>query len=73
MLAAYHGHAAVVERWRSGAPTSTPSTTAASRRWPGRSSRASSEVVEVLLRHGADPDAGSPTARETSQMLGGSL
>ena len=28
------------------------------------------EVVRVLLEAGADPDAGTPTARQTAQMFG---
>ena len=28
------------------------------------------DVVSALLRGGADPDAGTPSARETTQMFG---
>jgi ankyrin repeat protein len=73
MLAAYHGHAALTgglaERGadvnrlngRDQAPLA------------GALFKGETEVIRVLVEHGADPDAGNPSARATAQMFGREL
>lgn len=70
MLAAYHGHAELVDALaRLGADVNrrndrgqTPLAGAVFKRFD--------EVVRVLLLHGADPDAGSPSARAAAGVFG---
>jgi uncharacterized protein len=73
MLAAYHGHAVLTaglaERGadvnrlngRNQAPLA------------GAVFKDEADVVRVLVEHGADPDAGNPSARATAQMFGREL
>jgi ankyrin repeat protein len=73
MLAAYHGHADVVDGLaRHGADVNRLNDRGQSP-LAGAVFKGEDEVVRVLLRHGADPDAGSPTARATAEMFGRSL
>lgn len=70
MLAAYHGHAETVAMLaRRGAEVNrlndrgqTP--------LAGAVFKGEHQVVDVLLGAGADPDAGTPSARETARMFG---
>ncbi|GAB3788662.1 ankyrin repeat domain-containing protein [Nocardioides ungokensis] len=73
MLAAYHGHADVVDGLaRQGADVNRLNDRGQSP-LAGAVFKGEDEVVRVLLTHGADPDAGSPTARATAEMFGRSL
>ncbi|GAA2219422.1 hypothetical protein GCM10010413_07350 [Promicromonospora sukumoe] len=73
MLAAYHGHAALTaglaERGadvnRLNGNHQAPLAGAVFKNEP--------DVIRVLVEHGADPDAGTPSARATAQMFGREL
>ncbi|KRE39192.1 hypothetical protein ASG73_02280 [Janibacter sp. Soil728] len=70
MLAAYHGHAGLVgELARRGADVNRANDRGQTP-LAGAIFKAEPEVVAVLLDHGADPDAGTPTARATAEMFG---
>lgn len=70
MLAAYHGHAALVrELARRGADVDRLNDRGQSP-LAGAVFKGEPEVVSALVEHGADPDAGEPTARQTAQMFG---
>jgi len=73
MLAAYHGHADVVDGLaRHGAEVDRLNDRGQSP-LAGAVFKGEDDVVAVLLAHGADPDAGAPTARATAEMFGRSL
>ncbi|MFD6444270.1 ankyrin repeat domain-containing protein [Promicromonospora sp. NPDC060204] len=73
MLAAYHGHASLTaglaERGadvnRRNANNQAP--------LAGAVFKNEADVIRVLVEHGADPDAGTPSARATAQMFGREL
>ncbi len=73
MLAAYHGHAALTaglaERGadvnRLNGNNQAP--------LAGAVFKNEADVIRVLIEHGADPDAGTPSARATAQMFGREL
>lgn len=73
MLAAYHGHAdltaGLAERGadvnRRNANNQAP--------LAGAVFKDEADVIRVLVEHGADPDAGTPSARATAQMFGREL
>lgn len=73
MLAAYHGHAALTaglaERGadvnRLNGNNQAP--------LAGAVFKNEADVIRVLIEHGADPDAGTPSARATAQMFGRDL
>lgn len=70
MLAAYHGHAELVGGLaRAGADVNLPNDRGQTP-LAGAIFKKEDSVVAALLEAGADPDAGSPTARETAQMFG---
>lgn len=70
MLAAYHGHADLVrELARRGADVNRVNDRGQSP-LAGAVFKAEPDVVTALLEHGADPDAGQPTAREAAEMFG---
>lgn len=70
MLAAYHGHAATVAMLaRKGADVNRVNDRGQSP-LAGAVFKGEHEVVSALLSTGADPDAGTPTARETALMFG---
>jgi ankyrin repeat protein len=70
MLAAYHGRArAVAMLARLGADVNRLNDRGQSP-LSGAVFKAEDEVVAALLEAGANPDHGSPTARETAQMFG---
>lgn len=70
MLAAYHGHAALVaDLGRRGADVNRLNDRGQSP-LAGAVFKGTADVVATLLEHGADPDAGEPTARATAQMFG---
>jgi ankyrin repeat protein len=73
MLAAYHGHArltaGLAERGadvnRLNGKNQAP--------LAGAIFKNEADVIRVLVEHGADPDAGNPSARATAQMFGREL
>ncbi|GAA5167303.1 ankyrin repeat domain-containing protein [Ornithinimicrobium tianjinense] len=70
MLAAYHGHAALVgELARRGADVDRLNDRGQSP-LAGAVFKGVPEVISVLVEHGADPDGGTPTARQTAEMFG---
>ena len=70
MLAAYHGHTDTVQvlagLGRGRGPGQRPGQTPLA----GAVFKAEPEVVAALVAAGADPDAGTPSARETAAMFG---
>ena len=73
MLGAYHGHPAVVDGLaKRGADVDRLNDRGQSP-LAGAVFKDEEEVVAALLSHGADPDIGSPTARETAVMFGSAL
>lgn len=70
MLAAYHGHAGLVrELARRGADVDRLNDRGQSP-LAGAVFKGADDVVAALLELGADPDVGTPTARETATMFG---
>ena len=69
MLAAYHGHAAVV----AGLAERGADVDRLNDRGQAPLAGAVFKGDDLVLAHGADPDAGSPTARATAQMFGRTL
>lgn len=70
MLAAYHGHADLVrELGRRGADVNRLNDRGQSP-LAGALFTKEPAVVAALLEHGADPDAGEPSARATAQIFG---
>lgn len=70
MLAAYHGHADLVrELGRRGADVNRLNDRGQSP-LAGALFKKEPAVVAALLDHGADPDAGEPSARATAQIFG---
>lgn len=70
MLAAYHGHAALVrELGRRGADVDRLNDRGQSP-LAGAIFKGEPEVVTALLEHGADPDAGQPSARAAAETFG---
>ena len=70
MLAAYHGHpAAVAALAERGADVNRLNDRGQSP-LAGAIFKGEDEVVRVLREHGADLDAGTPSARATAEMFG---
>ncbi len=70
MLAAYHGHATTVTRLAGlGADVDRVNDRGQSP-LAGAVFKDEQDVVRALLAAGADPDTGSPTARDTAAMFG---
>jgi uncharacterized protein len=70
MLAAYHGHPATVSMLaRRGAEVNRLNDRGQSP-LAGAVFKGEDEVVAALLAAGADPESGTPTARETASMFG---
>jgi ankyrin repeat protein len=70
MLAAYHGHAAVVSALAArGADVNVPNDRGQTP-LAGAVFKDSAEVVTVLLDAGANPDLGTPSARESAAFFG---
>ncbi|WP_131106194.1 ankyrin repeat domain-containing protein [Ornithinimicrobium sufpigmenti] len=70
MLAAYHGHAGLVRDLAARGADVDRLNDRGQSPLAGAIFKGEEEVVVVLLEHGADPDAGMPTARQTAQMFG---
>ncbi|HEU4511675.1 MAG TPA: ankyrin repeat domain-containing protein [Nocardioidaceae bacterium] len=70
MLAAYHGHTATVTMLAAGGADVNRVNDRGQSPLAGAVFKAEHMVVAALLAAGADPDAGTPTARETAAMFG---
>jgi len=70
MLAAYHGHAATVAALTARGANADRVNDRGQSPLGGAVFKGEDDVVRVLLDAGADPDAGTPTARETAAMFG---
>jgi ankyrin repeat protein len=70
MLAAYHGHAATVRMLADHGADVDRLNDRGQSPLAGAVFKGEEEVVAVLLAAGADPDAGTPSARETAAMFG---
>ena len=70
MLAAYHGHAATVKALADLAADVDRVNDRGQSPLAGAVFKGEQEVVAALLAAGADPDAGTPTARQTAEMFG---
>lgn len=73
MLAAYHGHAALTAGLAERGADVNRLNRNHQAPLAGAVFKGEDAVVRVLLEHGADPDAGSPSARATAQMFGREL
>ena len=70
MLAAYHGHAATVAALTARGADADRVNDRGQSPLAGAVFKDEPDVVRALLDAGADPDLGSPTARETAAMFG---
>ncbi len=70
MLAAYHGHASTVGLLAAQGADVDRLNDRGQSPLAGAVFKDEQDVVRTLLEAGADPDAGSPTARETAAMFG---
>jgi hypothetical protein len=70
MLAAYHGHPGTVAVLADHGADVNRVNDRGQSPLAGAVFKGEHEVVSALLAAGADPDAGTPTARETAQMFG---
>jgi len=73
MLAAYHGHAAVVAGLAGRGADVDRVNDRGQAPLAGAVFKGEDEVVATLLGLGADPDAGTPSARATAEMFGRTL
>lgn len=69
MLAAYHGHASLVDALAARGADVDALNDRRQSPLAGAVFKAEDAVARVLLRHGADRDAGSPSARETATFF----
>ena len=70
MLASYHGQAAVVDVLIAAGASVDLTNDRGQSPLAGAVFKDENEIVALLVAAGADPDAGSPTARETAAMFG---
>ncbi len=70
MLAAYHGHAGTVSMLAAHGADVNRLNDRGQSPLAGAVFKGEGEVVTALLEAGADPEAGSPSARETARMFG---
>jgi ankyrin repeat protein len=70
MLGAYHGHAAVVAGLAERGADVNRLNDRGQSPLAGAVFKGEDDVVATLLANGADPDAGSPSARATAEMFG---
>lgn len=69
MLAAYHGHARIVADFAARGVDVNAVNDKGQTPLAGVAFKGYAEVAEVLIKAGADPDQGQPTARQTAQMF----
>ncbi|MFD3974457.1 ankyrin repeat domain-containing protein [Streptomyces cyaneofuscatus] len=70
MLAAYHGHAAVVTALVARGADPDRANDRGQTPLAGAVFKGEDAVIDALLSAGADPAAGTPSARDTAQMFG---
>lgn len=70
MLAAYHGHAALVEALAQRGADVNRQNDRGQSPLAGAVFKRSDEVIRALIAFGADPDAGEPSARAAAEMFG---
>lgn len=70
MLAAYHGHAGAVRMLAAHGADVNRLNDRGQSPLAGAVFKGENDVVKELLAAGADPDVGTPTARESAQMFG---
>ena len=73
MLAAYHGHAALTAGLDGRGADVNRLNGKNQAPLAGAVFKNEADVIRVLVEHGADPDAGNPSARATAQMFGREL
>ncbi|WP_353810400.1 ankyrin repeat domain-containing protein [Agromyces sp. SYSU T00194] len=73
MLAAYHGHAALVAALAERGAEVDRLNARGQSPLAGAVFKGEGDVIRALLAAGADPDAGTPSARATAQMFGREL
>lgn len=73
MLAAYNGHARLTEALAQRGADVNRMNDRGQSPLAGAVFKRSSEVIAVLISQGADPDAGTPSARATAEMFGVAL
>jgi ankyrin repeat protein len=73
MLAAYHGHAALTSGLAERGADVNRLNGRGQAPLAGAVFKNEVDVVRALVEHGADPDAGDPSARATAQMFGREL
>lgn len=73
MLAAYHGHAALAAGLAERGADVNRLNGKGQSPLAGAVFKNETEVIRVLIEHGADVDAGTPSARATAQMFGREL
>ena len=73
MLAAYHGHAALTAGLADRGADVNRLNGNNQAPLAGAVFKDEADVIRVLVEHGADPDAGTPSARATAQMFGRQL
>jgi ankyrin repeat protein len=73
MLAAYHGHAALTAGLAERGADVNRLNGKGQSPLAGAVFKNEAEVIRVLIEHGADVDAGTPSARATAQMFGREL
>lgn len=69
MLAAYHGHPALVRELASRGADVNQLNDRGQSPLAGALFKGDTETAKVLLEFGADPDLGTPTARQTAEMF----
>lgn len=70
MLAAYHGHAGTVRELAAKGANPDALNDRGQSPLAGAVFKQADDVVTALLEAGADPDAGTPSARATAQLFG---
>lgn len=73
MLATYHGHAELTEGLAERGADVNRLNSKDQAPLAGAVFKDETDVIRVLIEHGADPDAGNPSARATAQMFGREL
>ncbi|WP_369371526.1 ankyrin repeat domain-containing protein [Promicromonospora sp. Populi] len=73
MLAAYHGHAELTAGLAERGADVNRLNSKGQAPLAGAVFKNEADVIRVLIEHGADPDAGTPSARATAQMFGRDL
>ncbi|MGI5190089.1 ankyrin repeat domain-containing protein [Promicromonospora sp. CA-289599] len=73
MLAAYHGHAELTAGLADRGADVNRLNGKNQAPLAGAVFKNETDVIRVLVEHGADPDAGNPSARATAQMFGREL